>query len=140
MDLEEAFLFSKPIKGPLSIPSPYKVNLLLFSMWECEKPPNSMQIHIKVWINSWLAIEEMGNKEDLRIYPNPAQDILNIEHKGKPIPGYEVELYHSNGSLLVSQKIEFPQQLDIRGLPSGIYLLKITSPDGQYSTYKIIKL
>ena len=73
------------------------------------------------------------------LYPNPAQDILYIEHKGKPISGYEVELYHSNGSLLVSQKIEYPQQLDIRELPSGIYLLKITDAGGQYSTHKIIK-
>ena len=73
----------------------------------------------------------------MRIYPNPADEIINIEnafeinrvaiinHSG------QVVMEISNSDLLIS--------LDIVSLQTGIYLLKITSVDGKTKTGSFIK-
>lgn len=135
MDGEYQYLFDKPVKYP----RPYKVNLLLFEVWECQFSQNSMMIVVRVWVNSRLSVKEEGNKGKLRVYPNPVQDILNITHQEGSLPGYNFQLYHINGQLLLEDQIEFPYQKNIQNLSPGLYLLKITDSEGNTFNHKIIK-
>jgi hypothetical protein len=69
----------------------------------------------------------------IKIYPNPAKDIINIELKEYPIES--VGLYSLLGQLLYSQDNIYTNsvQLSVRDLPQGIYILKIGRGDKIWS-------
>lgn len=60
-----------------------------------------------------------------RIYPNPTQNILNIEYTGDP-EHKSIQFYDTNGKLLFKQLTDQNLiELDISDLPKGLYQLKI---------------
>lgn len=79
-------------------------------------------------------------KPRIRIYPNPAQNILNIECS-KDIFFRAIQLFNSQGNL-VQQKDFEPSQLKtsigVNALPSGIYFIRLTSDKKKVYTYKVI--
>ncbi|HSN61761.1 MAG TPA: T9SS type A sorting domain-containing protein, partial [Ferruginibacter sp.] len=79
--------------------------------------------------------------KQVRIYPNPSQNILNIQSKRGIIKPIKAQLYDLNGKVIkqVSSNLnEF--SIDISSYPSGTYLLKLFNGyDIQIQTEKIIK-
>jgi len=71
-------------------------------------------------------------KNDFAIYPNPADDVLNIS--GKEMIS-EIALYNLLGQQVLHQNglNAKETQLSTSGLPSGKYVLKITSESGMQS-------
>lgn len=73
----------------------------------------------------------LGAPEDggVAIYPNPSKDYLTIHAQDSPVNGYTI--YSIDGALVMKRDI--PQsnhlQIDIRALPSGIYLMELKSGD-----------
>lgn len=69
-------------------------------------------------------------------YPNPTTGVLNL----KSVKNIErVSLYNLLGQRVVDRSLEATtSQLDISGLSSGTYLMKVTV-EGQTGTYKILK-
>jgi hypothetical protein len=74
-------------------------------------------------------------KENIRIYPNPTHDMLQIEFININIDIERVELYN-----LIGQRVYLgvQNQLSMEHLNSSIYLLKIDTNKGNFST-KVIK-
>jgi hypothetical protein len=71
----------------------------------------------------------------IKIYPNPANDILTIEgNEGKTL----VEFYDNNGRLVKSVVIQSTSQINIEDLSAGTYYLNITSED-KITTKQLIK-
>ena len=70
-------------------------------------------------------------------YPNPAQDRLRLQYSPDVQPK-QIELYDLQGRLvrLQSQGLE---SLDMQGLASGQYLMKVTLEDGKSFTDKVVK-
>ena len=67
-------------------------------------------------------ISQIKNPE-LEIYPNPASDILMINHEVKG----RIELISSQGKVMFSKEAPGSiQQVDVSEYPSGIYLLRFT--------------
>lgn len=61
------------------------------------------------------------------IYPNPAADMLTVEN-GADVNRYE--LYNVSGALMLSKAVNARTfDIDLRDLPAGTYLLKMTSKD-----------
>jgi photosystem II stability/assembly factor-like uncharacterized protein len=83
------------------------------------------------------SIEE-NNSGKVRIYPNPADEILTIETN---TPGqHSVEISSINGLLLYSKDMEgTTRQIDLSSFQKGIYIITISSEDFVTSR-KIIKL
>ena len=66
------------------------------------------------------------------IYPNPVHDKLQIRNvTGNPV----VNIYALDGRLVKSLQVTDNQNVDISDLPSGMYLVNISS-----STFKMMKL
>ncbi|MCT4624200.1 MAG: T9SS type A sorting domain-containing protein [Schleiferiaceae bacterium] len=65
--------------------------------------------------NGSIGVEEFGNNE-FKIYPNPAQNILNISEKGN----YKV--VGLDGKVLIEAKDS--DIIDVSALPSGMYILE----------------
>lgn len=87
-----------------------------------------------------LSIEETAFNA-LKVYPNPATDIINLEGDSDVLAGAEVDVYDMNGKLVISEKLNNSMgqsKLDISRLNSGLYVLTI-SKNGSSKSVKIAK-
>ncbi|MFI5171924.1 MAG: T9SS type A sorting domain-containing protein, partial [Chitinophagales bacterium] len=73
------------------------------------------------------------------VYPNPVMTDINITIDNQYKPGFLVELYSLDGSLL-NQSIQFENlfTLNTGHLAASTYLLKITTEDGIIFGDKIV--
>lgn len=78
------------------------------------------------------------NEADIRVFPNPANDFLQI-HSGQPIQ--KIRLFTANGQLLKENQpgsvMHF--NLDIYDCKSGIFLLQLVLENGKSESFKVIK-
>jgi hypothetical protein len=79
---------------------------------------------------------EIGNT-DVRIYPNPAREKVNINFSQQPNSGTWITLYSSNGKL-ISRKlaVEHEESFRLKNLVPGLYLIKIDQSVSR--TYKLV--
>lgn len=86
--------------------------------------------HFATASTSLLATEEQAlNKlETVKVYPNPAKDILNIELP-KDIKNFNLEITDMNGRLIISKENE--TKINVSGLANGAYLATITTKDSK---------
>lgn len=86
-----------------------------------------------------IHINSVGLSEDilasrLRIFPNPTDDIVNIEANALHLE--EFQLYNYQGKLI--QRGAFNGKIDLSALDSGVYLLSFSS-EQQLITKRIVK-
>jgi len=90
---------------------------------------------ISIWCDLTVGIEEnVAITDELTIYPNPANDILNIS---SPYT-VDIQIINSHGQLLYSIEFKGEIKLDISNYPPGVYFIKNTS-EGNSRVDKIIK-
>ncbi|SHL88567.1 T9SS type A sorting domain-containing protein [Chryseobacterium polytrichastri] len=75
-------------------------------------------------------------KDDISIYPNPAQDVINIK-LGKNATKFKVTIYSTVGQLVLTS--ENKSSIDISNLTKGVYLLKIEQLNSPTIIKKVIK-
>lgn len=75
------------------------------------------------------------HQESVRVYPNPAQDVLTIISSGST----QAEILDQRGQLVLTTAFSDKETLDISHLPAGIYLLR-THSHGGVAVNKIVKL
>ncbi|KJF45134.1 endo-1,4-beta-xylanase [Draconibacterium sediminis] len=81
---------------------------------------------------------ELGKDFDneLRVFPNPATTVLNIEYSEAP---YKVSVYNSIGVLVHSLESSEPLiNINIDSYTKGLYLVRITDNDNNVLTRKVI--
>ncbi|ARN71920.1 MAG: T9SS type A sorting domain-containing protein [Bacteroidota bacterium] len=87
--------------------------------------------------NSILSNDTNTLGTELVVFPNPAQDLLNISSSTNDINS--VALYDMNGrEVLTKENFSNEIQLDIRSLSKGVYLLKVIGENSSI-TRKIVK-
>ena len=75
----------------------------------------------------WSNIGEISQSEILFIYPNPSSTQITIELPTTPQKKTLLTIYNINGQQLITQPIAEPQTvIDVSGLPSGVYFVKVT--------------
>ena len=85
--------------------------------------------------------EELSDGPTIEIYPNPADEKLNIHLSGVS-ESIELALLNIHGQLVCQEKINdrsvtIIRELDVSGLPAGVYSVRIVS-NSQIKTRKII--
>lgn len=76
--------------------------------------------------------------ENVNIFPNPANDFLNINIK-EPITNVKISIFNSLGKLIIENYEENPEfRVAISEIPCGFYLLKLEY-NNQNVTKKFIK-
>ena len=78
-------------------------------------------------------IEEQDDSM-LTLYPNPTRDRVVVEG----IEAAEVQVYNALGQLV--KTVQGSNEINVSGLPSGIYSIRVTMNDGNLFLNKIIKL
>ena len=82
-----------------------------------------------------MGVGEQEWKQDIGLYPNPANNVLNIT--GNDLEQAHFEVYTLLGAVVVSGSLN-GSGIDISGLDSGLYMIKI-SLEGQSKTFRFIK-
>ncbi|WES97248.1 T9SS type A sorting domain-containing protein [Chryseobacterium arthrosphaerae] len=93
---------------------------------------------LKLKENAYLNLktDEYDFTGTLKVYPNPASDILNIISDSKIS---KVTVNSAEGKLLLSKRFDtVSAKLNIKDLPAGVYFVNITT-GSKSSTQKIIK-
>jgi hypothetical protein len=74
----------------------------------------------------------------LSVYPNPTNNILNIETENNDC--YSLEIHSLNGQLIYKEEMEGnSKQIDLSTISKGIYFITVRSNEG-VSTKKVVKL
>jgi alpha-tubulin suppressor-like RCC1 family protein len=83
-----------------------------------------------------LRIDEFLTTKTYSIYPNPAKEIINIENfDNKSISN--IKIIDSSGKLVLKQSNNL-QQINLKEIPQGIYIIQIES-EGKLYNQKFIK-
>jgi hypothetical protein len=80
--------------------------------------------------------ENNFKKEQLTIYPNPANGIFNIKYGFNKISDEKYEIYDNTGNIVKSSKLTEKDgiiQVDMHTSPSGIYFVRVISQDKVYT-------
>lgn len=72
------------------------------------------------------------DNSDVRIFPNPASEQVQVEIAGGKQQNAELQLMNLTGQTVISRSFEIPGsfKIDVSQLPRGVYLTKITTDEG----------
>ena len=78
----------------------------------------------------------------LRVWPNPTDDLLFVELRGGDIA--TIALYDLQGRVVTGTHAGAPQQggnatLNVKSVPAGVYVLRVTGADGKEFWRKIVR-
>jgi photosystem II stability/assembly factor-like uncharacterized protein len=83
-------------------------------------------------------INENTVDNNVKIYPNPASDIIYVGIDNIGNKDFTLDIFNSTGTLVKTEKLRINQnQINIRGLSNGIYVVKINS-NGLINNQKLI--
>lgn len=89
------------------------------------------------------ALEDLAENFQVKIFPNPTTDVLNIEWSEISDP-LTLTLYDATGKQLLGQNTlgqTVTKTLDLTAYSAGSYLLHLSNPDGRtIKTFKILKI
>ena len=77
-----------------------------------------------------LSVSEPLVNDNYKIYPNPAHDSITINSENGPVLG--VRIFDVSGREVFNQKANAANvSFDISDLPSGVYLINVTTNKGE---------
>ncbi|UUV20273.1 T9SS type A sorting domain-containing protein [Paenimyroides aestuarii] len=79
---------------------------------------------------------EKFNKLNVKVYPNPTTDLVNIETQETL---YNYEVYNVLGQQIQQGIFNGNNQINLHGATAGTYFIKITTTQGSTATVKVVK-
>lgn len=122
---------------PDGIPSGSELNNRAEIYFDINPPifTNTVMHTVVDLVDCSLSVETLEPIGNIKVYPNPTSNILNIESTDNSI--LNTVLYDLQGSVVNPFKLD-SSTLDLNALPDGIYILKVYTEAG-VSTHKILK-
>ena len=88
--------------------------------------------------SSTLSTATVANNNDVKVYPNPVKDDLNIiAPTGKNIK--EIKLFDTSGKVVLHQNKLSQNPINVSQLPKGLYIVEVILNNDTKVTKKIIK-
>ncbi|MCM1169034.1 MAG: T9SS type A sorting domain-containing protein [Bacteroides sp.] len=88
-------------------------------------------------VDPGVAVEDMARIQ-FSVYPNPTEDVLNVELAEGGVFGLNV--YGLNGALLMSrQGLSDKAQISLAGLAKGVYVVEIRTAEGTVRTKVVVR-
>ncbi|MPT35776.1 MAG: T9SS type A sorting domain-containing protein, partial [Flavobacterium sp.] len=92
----------------------------------------------KLYRNGQVLSTDDHNAKTIAVYPNPVQDKVYLTLPDQVIQ--EIQIYTLSGALVGTEKPNATMaSLDCSRLSSGVYLVAVTTVDGNKSWTKIVK-
>lgn len=87
--------------------------------------------------------EDINSSKQLILYPNPAQDVINLSLLTANMQECEYTISNQIGQVVNEGKLNFSadqtQQLNIENLAAGMYLIHVNGKSGLHQVLKFIK-
>lgn len=119
----------------------YTRRVRITSKWDttanCTYPVEPFYTDTVLWDNCTVDTDNLINEKQVKIYPNPAQDILKIEYLHEGIRPHKIQLINLNGAV-VKSFAPSERLLDIQIIPAGMYILSIETDKGYRLTKRVI--
>jgi len=115
-----------------------KINFKVSANWQNTSFEGSLMIR-PVFVSDkdgFLSDENLLETFDVSIYPNPTTGVLNISAEN--LSQIQMEILNLSGKVVLNY-MTTPNTVDISGLPSGIYLVRLIDENGQSNLKKILK-
>lgn len=93
-------------------------------------PPESVEEAYKYNLAPLSSTEDLDKTLDLKVYPNPARDLLVIEGKGNLVPTGTYRILDVLGNEMMSFEANGKMELDISNLSNGVYILSAKEETG----------
>jgi N-acetylneuraminic acid mutarotase len=95
--------------------------------------------NFKVKVTESLTVINQEMYNQFKVFPNPAQSVINIENQGNKTGSYSVDLFNMLGEKVFSEK-EYRKKtrVDLSSFTETVLFLKITG-DGKTECHKIIR-
>ena len=109
-------------------------------------PVNDMSYTLEIWkflsrftLPSWIGVESRFDKEKITVFPNPANDYLNIN--GLSEKQAHITIYNTLGSVVYENPSQSNTPINIKKLNKGLYIMKVVSNSNSsdIQSFKIIK-
>lgn len=125
-----------PFTATVSLPNtgnyPYSVKVI--DEFGCNYNANIM-------INCVLSVEDIDAQGTINLYPNPAQNFVQVAIVDPQWNNSLIEIYDASGKLMEKNSIPSDRtQLDFSSFTSGIYYVKFINSDRQIKSIKILKI
>ena len=93
----------------------------------------------EIVLNDTLSNQEIIIDKEVKLYPNPTKDILNIDFNGKHFK--KLEVYSLDGKNILTKDLTSlnAAQLNLSQYPAGIYIVTLIDSAGKNYPNKIIK-
>jgi hypothetical protein len=73
-----------------------------------------------------MPVKTIGTNSSIKVYPNPADRIINIEYIESIDQPVNLTIYNSRGNVVITRQIKSSKtQIGINNLPAGVYYLNI---------------
>ena len=107
------------------------------------KTIDSIQVDPDKWvlkkIESIIGIQEISHSHGIVLFPNPANQVINLYFPSNGIKSTLVEIFDHTGKVILKEEtLENRSIVDISRLPTGIYLARITRQN-EKAVLKFIK-
>lgn len=128
------------VYGPDDDPNEPSLLLDILEMPFGEEPIDSLQILFDEWLLS-SAVSLVDDKLDVRVFPNPSESILYLDHIDK-FEIKQIQIFNHLGKLIKEYHdfIASPIKLNIEDLESGLHYIEILNKDKTSNRAKFIKL
>ncbi|WP_243349171.1 T9SS type A sorting domain-containing protein [Parabacteroides sp. FAFU027] len=108
------------------------VNLILNYSVGNDEPVTLSSVKKIVFTQAAGVTQIMADRKAIRIYPNPATTY--IELKNTPEGELNVAVYSVAGSLVLNLQLDSDsRQINVSGLPKGLYLIKVNNQVAKFS-------
>jgi hypothetical protein len=97
--------------------------------------PSDLPAYSLVWRCPSAGITQQKQIETLKVSPNPAHNIVQLEIPNQP-ETINYHLYNSLGTLVAKGKVSITGQIDLQkhpGLSEGVYIIRVITPKAEYS-------
>jgi len=103
----------------------------------CTNHVASMQMKGQIVVGTVGVKEQNDAIGNINLFPNPAKDHLNLELNNTSYSDYAI--YDTQGKLIKEEKnINLKNSIDLVGINSGLYSLKLSTKSGQFENYKFV--
>lgn len=79
-------------------------------------------------VSTVTAVPEIPENNYLKVFPNPAHNLVYFHPGGKRSDFYQVEVYSIDGNLVYTNEVllnGLASKIDVSNFPAGVYILKI---------------
>jgi sugar lactone lactonase YvrE len=101
-----------------------------------------LNYRIRKVYNPQLAVNTTKTSNELSVYPNPANDVLQVHYHFPGNEDAEFQITDVTGRVLTTSTLlsgRLSEQIDIRHLPLGLYLYRVLQQNQPIATGKFIK-